>query len=112
MKEFTNDQLASSNKIHQVIKLFRHFFPHEFEKCDIEWCEKCSGNGFTQNVFQDGVSFSGLGVVCQKCNGVGYFGYKYFEDGRVCNSCNGVGCEGCNHKGSLDWIKAAMSGGT
>ncbi len=110
MGDFTSWELTNANKIHQVIKHFRHFFPYEFEKCDIEWCDKCGGKGFIPNSI-NGRSMTGLGAVCKKCNGVGYYGYKFFEDGRVCSSCNGVGCRRCDNAGRLDWIKAVMGAG-
>ena len=108
MNEYTSSDVAKANQIHQVIKLFRHFFPFEFEKVDIKWCEKCAGKGFINQPYSSGSrDFTGLGVVCEQCNGVGYYGYKYFQDGRVC-TCNGVGCDRCEGKGNLDWVSAVM----
>ena len=108
MRDFSSKEIEKANKLHQVIKTFGEYFPEEFKKCDIKLCDDCEGKGFLASQTY-GTYFAGLGGVCQKCNGVGFIGFKFLMHERVCK-CNGVGCEICNQRGTVDWIDAIIKG--
>jgi hypothetical protein len=101
-KNLSMEQISKSLALHTAIKVFRHYFPEEFDKTNITECVPCQGLGITDKYDMNPSS------ICENCMGVGFLGYEHLETGYVCKHCNGVGCKNCSDKGFVDWIKNAM----
>lgn len=99
---WTKKQMKS-NRIHLVIKEFETMFPDQFEKTDIKKCDKCQG-GFKRIE----AGYEVKSNICEKCKGLGYYGFDTIYTEIVCMMCHGAGCQYCDNGLVTNWLDKVM----